>query len=123
MNKNTLTSLSLLRNKCDPFFSIGRNISQQYSYVMLLNKQKYHCGKASSNKQAVVVSKDDASWTQKTNPFHMDQKLLFTPGPLNTSYVTKQAMLTDWGSRGSFFINVVKKVRQDLLKIVSFIQT
>ncbi len=44
-------------------------------------------------------------------------KLLFTPGPLTTSAKVKEAMLRDLGSRDSEFINVVKSIRKDLLKL------
>ena len=39
----------------------------------------------------------------------MDKKLL-TPGPLTTSYSTKEAMLHDWGSRDKDFINLNHKI-------------
>eukprot|EP01134_Creolimax_fragrantissima_P008172 CFRG8172T1 len=45
------------------------------------------------------------------------QKLLYTPGPLNTSKAVKETMLLDWGSRDVYFINVVKNVRKVLLDI------
>ncbi|MCE1251952.1 MAG: 2-aminoethylphosphonate--pyruvate transaminase [Anaerolineae bacterium] len=44
-------------------------------------------------------------------------KALFTPGPLTTSRTVKQAMLTDLGSRDSMFINLIKDVRQRLVKL------
>lgn len=43
--------------------------------------------------------------------------LLFTPGPLTTSCTVKEAMLRDLGSRDAEFINVVKEVREILLKL------
>lgn len=46
-----------------------------------------------------------------------DRKLLFTPGPLTTSASVKESMLKDYGSRDSEFINIVKSVRSDLLKL------
>eukprot|EP00123_Amoebidium_parasiticum_P012103 comp21119_c0_seq1/m.28545 comp21119_c0_seq1/g.28545 ORF comp21119_c0_seq1/g.28545 comp21119_c0_seq1/m.28545 type:complete len:380 (-) comp21119_c0_seq1:158-1297(-) len=46
-----------------------------------------------------------------------DQKLLYTPGPLNTSTSVKGAMRLDWGSRDIYFMNVVKGIRESLLKI------
>ena len=46
------------------------------------------------------------------------QKLLFTPGPLNTSESVKEVMQKDWGSRDIYFINVVKTIRKELLDIV-----
>jgi 2-aminoethylphosphonate-pyruvate transaminase len=42
-------------------------------------------------------------------------KTLFTPGPLNTSAATKQAMLRDLGSRDAEFIEVVRDVRSRLV--------
>ncbi|MFZ0960107.1 MAG: 2-aminoethylphosphonate--pyruvate transaminase [Terriglobia bacterium] len=45
------------------------------------------------------------------------QKLLFTPGPLNTSEPVKRAMLRDLGSRDSEFLEVVRKIRQRLLEL------
>jgi 2-aminoethylphosphonate-pyruvate transaminase len=44
-------------------------------------------------------------------------KLLFTPGPLSTSASIKAAMLHDYGSRDSFFISIVKEIRNDLLSL------
>jgi 2-aminoethylphosphonate-pyruvate transaminase len=46
----------------------------------------------------------------------MDNKL-FTPGPLNTKYSVKEAMLHDMGSRDKEFLEVVKEIRSELLKI------
>lgn len=43
--------------------------------------------------------------------------ILFTPGPLTTSATVKQAMLRDLGSRDAEFINVVKEIRNELLKL------
>jgi len=45
------------------------------------------------------------------------EKLLFTPGPLTTSRTVKQAMLRDVGSRDPEFINVVRGIREDLLRL------
>lgn len=47
----------------------------------------------------------------------MSDKLLFTPGPLTTSKSVKEEMLHDFGSRDYFFIETVKFVRDELLKI------
>ncbi len=44
-------------------------------------------------------------------------KLLFTPGPLTTSSTVKGAMLRDLGSRDFEFINTVKEIREELLKL------
>ena len=46
-----------------------------------------------------------------------NQKLLFTPGPLNTSDGVKRAMLRDLGSRDTEFLNIVRKIRQRLLEL------
>jgi 2-aminoethylphosphonate-pyruvate transaminase len=42
------------------------------------------------------------------------QPLLLTPGPLTTSAATKQAMLHDWGSRDSSFIELTARLRRRL---------
>ena len=41
-------------------------------------------------------------------------KLLFTPGPLTTSRTVKEAMLHDYGSRDTTFVNLVKEIRTQL---------
>jgi 2-aminoethylphosphonate-pyruvate transaminase len=46
-----------------------------------------------------------------------EQKLLFTPGPLNTSENVKRAMLRDLGSRDVEFIDIVRKIRHCLLEL------
>lgn len=46
----------------------------------------------------------------------MDKKL-FTPGPLNTTSSVKEAMLRDLGSRDTEFIEIVKDVRNGILKL------
>ena len=47
----------------------------------------------------------------------MDKKLL-TPGPLTTSYSTKEAMLHDWGSRDKDFIDLNNKILDSLIKLI-----
>ncbi|MEE8352509.1 MAG: 2-aminoethylphosphonate--pyruvate transaminase [Rhodospirillales bacterium] len=42
---------------------------------------------------------------------------LLTPGPLTTSAKTKEAMLHDWGSRDTAFIDTNRRIRERLLKI------
>jgi len=42
---------------------------------------------------------------------------LLTPGPLTTSLSTKEAMLHDWGSRDSAFIEMNARVRERLLDL------
>lgn len=44
-------------------------------------------------------------------------KLLFTPGPFNTSRTVKQVMLRDLGSRDFEFIGIIKDIRQRLLAL------
>jgi len=46
-----------------------------------------------------------------------ERKLLFTPGPLNTSDSTKAAMLRDVGSRDLEFVEIVRSIRARLLAI------
>jgi 2-aminoethylphosphonate-pyruvate transaminase len=50
----------------------------------------------------------------------MTQKepVLLTPGPLTTSTATKLAMVRDWGSRDSGFIELNRRVRDMLLEII-----
>jgi 2-aminoethylphosphonate-pyruvate transaminase len=45
------------------------------------------------------------------------QTILLTPGPLTTSASVKQAMLRDWGSRDSAFIELNRRIRDRLLAI------
>ena len=47
----------------------------------------------------------------------MQDKTLFTPGPLTTSQTVKQAMLRDLGSRDFEFISMVRDIRRRLLEI------
>lgn len=49
--------------------------------------------------------------------FNAEQKILYTPGPLNTSMSVKEAMLIDYGSRDSRFIDVIRDIRNKLLNI------
>lgn len=44
---------------------------------------------------------------------------LLTPGPLTTSDSTKEAMLRDFGSRDTAFIEMNRRVRQRLLEIIN----
>ena len=52
----------------------------------------------------------------------MDNKL-FTPGPLNTKLSVKEAMLHDMGSRDKEFLQIVKEIRRELLKIAGVART
>lgn len=45
------------------------------------------------------------------------QKLLFTPGPLLTSSAVKESMLTDYGSRDTFFMDAIKQIRTGVVDI------
>jgi len=47
-----------------------------------------------------------------------DNPLLFTPGPLSTSIMTKNAMLRDWGSRDTEFIALTREIACTLEEIV-----
>ena len=42
----------------------------------------------------------------------MKEPILLTPGPLTTSTATKLAMVRDWGSRDSGFIEINRRVRE-----------
>jgi 2-aminoethylphosphonate-pyruvate transaminase len=46
------------------------------------------------------------------------EPVLLTPGPLTTSTATKLAMVRDWGSRDSGFIEINRRVRDMLLEII-----
>ena len=49
--------------------------------------------------------------------FSVADKKLFTPGPLSCSRTVKKAMQRDLGSRDIDFIQAVKDVRSELLKV------
>lgn len=44
--------------------------------------------------------------------------MLFTPGPLTTSDITRAAMNRDWGSRDAAFVAMNERVRAHLLEVV-----
>ena len=48
----------------------------------------------------------------------MKEPILLTPGPLTTSTTTKLAMVRDWGSRDTGFIQLNRRVREMLLDVV-----
>src|SRR5688500_4335117 len=48
----------------------------------------------------------------------MKEPVLLTPGPLTTSSATKLAMVRDWGSRDTGFIEINRRVRELLLKVI-----
>lgn len=52
-----------------------------------------------------------------SRPLAQQDKLLFTPGPLTTSWTTKLAATRDLGSRDSEFIQCIKDVRNGLLEV------
>jgi 2-aminoethylphosphonate-pyruvate transaminase len=49
----------------------------------------------------------------------MQDKWLFTPGPLTTSITVKESMLHDYGSRDHQFVETVRFIRAELLRIAS----
>ena len=49
----------------------------------------------------------------------LEDKKLFTPGPLTTSPGVKNAMLRDMGSRDAEFISTIQSIRQGLLKVAN----
>jgi 2-aminoethylphosphonate-pyruvate transaminase len=51
------------------------------------------------------------------------EPILLTPGPLTTSTETKLAMVRDWGSRDTGFIELNRRVRQRLLDVVGVRET
>ena len=48
----------------------------------------------------------------------MKEPILLTPGPLTTSTETKLAMVRDWGSRDTGFIEMNRRVRRMLLQVI-----
>jgi 2-aminoethylphosphonate-pyruvate transaminase len=53
----------------------------------------------------------------------MKEPVLLTPGPLTTSSATKLAMVRDWGSRDTGFIEINRRVREMLLDVVGVKQS
>jgi len=45
------------------------------------------------------------------------EKLLFTPGPLTTAFVVKEAAMKDLGSRDTEFIQVINEIRHELVRL------
>jgi len=65
--------------------------------------------------------------TQSKSPMSTDFNptkdcVLFTPGPLSTSPTVKQAMLRDVGSWDSEFIDIVRRIRNNLLSLAGVSQ-
>jgi 2-aminoethylphosphonate-pyruvate transaminase len=52
-----------------------------------------------------------------SDPRLKKDKLLFTPGPLTTSMLVKEAALADLGSRDTTFISLVNNIRRKLLML------
>ena len=52
----------------------------------------------------------------------VQDKLLFTPGPLTTSPTVKEAMLHDLGSRDEAFIALIQTLREQLLAVAGVSQ-
>jgi len=46
-----------------------------------------------------------------------EDNLLFTPGPLSTSTTVKQAMMHDVGSRDGAFVETVREIRKEILRL------
>jgi 2-aminoethylphosphonate-pyruvate transaminase len=53
----------------------------------------------------------------------MKEPILLTPGPLTTSTATKLAMVRDWGSRDTGFIEINRRVREMLLDVADVKKT
>jgi len=53
----------------------------------------------------------------------MKEPILLTPGPLTTSTATKLAMVRDWGSRDTGFIELNRRMRAMLLDVVGLNET
>ena len=70
---------------------------------------------------AVITEIIETIQRRSTGPkIVLEDKKLFTPGPLTTSPGVKNAMLRDMGSRDSEFISTIKSIRQGLLKVMEF---
>lgn len=65
----------------------------------------------------VAAVRTMASHPSTNAPGAPRDKLLFTPGPLLTSYTVKEAMLRDLGSRDTAFVTIIKEIRAGVLKL------
>jgi len=68
----------------------------------------------------MMENKVTASYFLNSKEYLMNtwkDKALFTPGPLTTSRTVKQAMLCDLGSRDVEFIQMVREIRENLIKL------
>jgi len=72
---------------------------------------------SSSAPKPVLNSKYNNLPTHHDPSRTVQDKLLFTPGPLTTSYSVKQALTSDLGSRDVAFRAVINDVRQGLLDV------
>ena len=70
-----------------------------------------------STKTSSTVPSIDGVTTHHDPRKSVQDKLLFTPGPLTTSYTVKQAMTTDLGSRDHAFLSVIREVQTALLDV------
>ena len=60
---------------------------------------------------------DDMTAPQVESP-RLGEPYLLTPGPLTTSFATKEAMLKDWGSRDGGFRAMTRDLRSRLLGLI-----
>ena len=60
---------------------------------------------------------------KKARQSSINDPLLLTPGPLTTSATVKEAMLHDYGSRDDYFIELNRRVCQELLTLCDAQQT
>lgn len=60
---------------------------------------------------------DDMTAPQLESP-RLGERYLLTPGPLTTSFATKEAMLKDWGSRDDDFRAMTRDLRSRLLGLI-----
>ena len=51
------------------------------------------------------------------NTNNINKQILLTPGPLNCSEIIKNAMLKDYGSRDTKFIDIISNIRNNILTI------
>jgi 2-aminoethylphosphonate-pyruvate transaminase len=49
-----------------------------------------------------------------------DEKLLFTPGPLSTTYQVRKESMRDLGSREPEMIQIIQEIRMELLRLIEF---
>ncbi len=49
----------------------------------------------------------------------MEEKILLTPGPINTTFAVKSKALIDYGSRDNAFMEKLKEIKPLLFKIMN----